>query len=584
MFIGIDLANLATASKKMIINTILVILYSFALGFGLDSAICTCITYHYRKKEPYALWDPPTFQKWKAPTHHCLLISIWVPTTLVVIIWRCAVNFASFTLFRFLVMLQVLPNHLVRFFSVSFQPREMRLMITWKHTNQDTRGEDGHWIEKKSQQLERYVTDKATQTNEIRWIEEKTQENKCQDTKENIQTEPDNVDGRLLQYQSLERNGRSDQKREAFSPTLFHRTKLPQIRSPENFDKIGDSTTWYRKILEVVERQSTPKASARAMSACSDPFISGQLPSQRYWRFNPSEYLAKALPTVEGNRSPPYTPTKHTSRHKGPNSPTLSSSTSDNKESPPSSPARRIFQCESLNAPQLSLSTSEENVRSLNNTTRQPRSISENCPTLSESPIKLCLEYLDKPSSENTRNDTESAADSPLEWKSSHSVASAVMSPYTAACRTQPVSPSTPISSRVMAPKSPHTLIINNNEESIGKDLRQEIESWGDLVPRHWEGYLKFDPLLEPSPQQLARERLALEEACAQKRVMEVRSFRVHGKPKTFDHDRLKCWVLLNRHLHEETWPKGYVPETSVEELRARKYQEEEEESNASFF
>ena len=65
---------------------------------------------------------------------------------------------------------------------------------------------------------------------------------------------------------------------------------------------------------------------------------------------------------------------------------------------------------------------------------------------------------------------------------------------------------------------------------------------------------------------------------------MEVSYFHVFGTREFFVYDRLKYWVLLNRHLHNEDRPTGYVSKTPVEELHKRKYKGEDEESNASFF
>ncbi|KAL8695811.1 MAG: hypothetical protein Q9201_007951 [Fulgogasparrea decipioides] len=196
---------------------------------------------------------------------------------------------------------------------------------------------------------------------------------------------------------------------------------------------------------------------------------------------------------------------------------------------------------------------------------RRLSSVSEDYQIAPETPASL-----DSPSSRATLGFDDSATP-------------AVISPFTTRSRVenQTVSPSRPEFSRKITP-IPDTYTAQNNQVIIGQQLRQEIESWGDLVPNKWERFVVFQPLRNRSPRDLAKSRRDLEEACAKKRIMEVRPFQVYGTPEFFQYDRLKAWVLLNQHLHDKDWPTGYVAMTPAEDLHDNK--EDDKESNATFY
>ena len=89
----------------------------------------------------------------------------------------------------------------------------------------------------------------------------------------------------------------------------------------------------------------------------------------------------------------------------------------------------------------------------------------------------------------------------------------------------------------------------------------------------------------ELSADNIAKEWLRLERICARKQAMDLDPFRIFGLRGTFEHDRLKCFVLLNQHVHEKNWPEGYEPRTPMEELlRDCDDSEEDDESVASFY
>ena len=125
-----------------------------------------------------------------------------------------------------------------------------------------------------------------------------------------------------------------------------------------------------------------------------------------------------------------------------------------------------------------------------------------------------------------------------------------------------------------------------NQEDSITtKELRQEIESWEELVPDKWENLVIVNPLRERSLKSLQNERRGLEEACGQRRVMKAEKFEVFGTLRHWDHDRLKCWVLFNMHQHfKDCWPPGYQPQTAIRELTGHDDGGEDTESTWSFY
>ena len=125
-----------------------------------------------------------------------------------------------------------------------------------------------------------------------------------------------------------------------------------------------------------------------------------------------------------------------------------------------------------------------------------------------------------------------------------------------------------------------------NQEDSMTmKELRQEIELWGELVPDEWENLVIVNPLRERSLKSLQNERRGLEEACYQRREIKADKFEVYGTFRHWDHDRLKCWVLLSMHQHfKDCWPPGYQPETAIRELTGHDDGGEDTESNWSFY
>ncbi|KAL9633899.1 MAG: hypothetical protein Q9164_004415 [Protoblastenia rupestris] len=455
------------------------------------------------------------------------------------------------------------------------------------------------------------------QKDECQASEEDTQqEDECQDT-EDTQTETDNTNDDPLESRT---DGYQCTEGKYF-------ITLSKICSPV------PSTAWGKNTLEILKRQSVPRSPAKKTGACSDPvmslqptsgehkntnaptrsaqpltpafstgmigtisdpFFSGRLPSRRPWRFSafpPSAQQSRPgiSAGVRGADLAPRLGGYQLGRGHGhfisSVFPAQAPLTLDDNGSPSYSLTKRNFRHESLNAPLPKVSsTSKLNESPFHTPIKHLPSISEGFRSLPDTPTRINPEPPDFPSSFNARATTDSK-DSPLESVSSRYAASAAISPYAMGSRApnQPCTPFASISSRATAPMM-NPFIAQISEQSIGKGLRQEVESWGELIPSNWEEYINFKPLSGQSPKQLAKERRSLEEACAQKRVMEVKPFQVCGTPECFDYDRVKCWVLFNRHLHEEHWPTGYVPTTPVEELRNCKYKEEDEESNASFF
>ena len=138
------------------------------------------------------------------------------------------------------------------------------------------------------------------------------------------------------------------------------------------------------------------------------------------------------------------------------------------------------------------------------------------------------------------------------------------------------------IHSEAHQPLSPSA---EGSEKTLRGALEQEIESWGTSVPYDWQRYLRYTSPLNLCPEQVEKELRSLEKACVRKQVMESRPFDVYDTMEFFEHNRLKCWVLLNVHClnYEGTWPKNYLPKTPAEELRVSRDRGEDSESNVSF-
>ena len=649
MLLEIKVIQFLKPFNKTSINFLLVIVLSFVLGICLDHGISFYITFYYRESEPYMLLDAPTFQRLKAPIHHCLLLCTWVPTSLFVIIWRYVNKGTSVDFLQLLLSCNSSTDYRIRFFTISFQPGEIQFVATWKNRDQykikETRT-DGSQME--ADNTSSYPLE--TQTVRNQYPEDETQKDECQDSEEDTQQKIERQDAEdgtpKDECQASEEDTQQEDECQDTEDTqtetdntnddpLESRTDEYQCTEGKYFITLSKicspvpSTAWGKNTLEILKRQSVPTSPAKKTGACSDsvmslqptsrehkntnaptlsaqpltpafstgmigtisdPFVSGRLPSRRPWRFSalpPSAQQSRPgiSAGIRGADLAPRLGGYQLGRGHGhfisSVSPAQAPLTLDDNGSPSYSLTKRNFRHESLNAPIPKVSsTSKLNESPFHTPIKHLPSISEGFRSLPDTPTRTNPEPPDFPSSSNPKY-----KDSPLESEASLCAAKAAISPYAMGSRApnQPFSPFTSMSSRATAPIM-NPFIAQNNGQSIGRGLRQEVESWGELVPSNWEEYINFKPLSRQSPKQLAKEQRSLEEACAQKRVMEVKPFQVCGTHECFDYDRVKCWVLFNRHLHEEDWPVGYVPTTPVEELRKCKYNEEDEESNASFF
>lgn len=118
---------------RVLINLVLLAVLSLICGIVLDLAISFGIAGYYRGREPYASWDAPTFQQWKAPLHHCMLLCTWVLMSLVIVLWRYVEALASINVIPCLLCCTSSTNHSIRFFALSFQPREIPFMQKRDH-------------------------------------------------------------------------------------------------------------------------------------------------------------------------------------------------------------------------------------------------------------------------------------------------------------------------------------------------------------------------------------------------------------------------------------------------------------------
>ena len=97
--------------------------------------------------------------------------------------------------------------------------------------------------------------------------------------------------------------------------------------------------------------------------------------------------------------------------------------------------------------------------------------------------------------------------------------------------------------------------------------LEQAVIAWGDQVLPGFKRYVIYDPSVQ-DPDSLIYRQKTLEKICAsQTRMEKWKEFRVFGTAEHFKYDLLKCWALLNQHLHGRMWPPGYEPVTSREAL-----------------
>ncbi len=586
---------------RFLVNLIWVVGLSLAVGVCLDQGISVFITYYYWETEPYASFDAPTFQSWKEPIHSWLLLCNWVAISIVIIIWRYVEELASIELFQLLLCCDSSINHSIRFFAVSYQPSELPFMVKGKNTDHHTNKETQ--TEADDTNKDRYIN-KETQTeadnpNKDRYINKETQteadnSNKDHSIKQETQTEEDchSLQTRTDENQCTERKDLSAPSKIASPDLSTSRGKkalgVQRGTSSDSFMSLQSSTREH-KGYDVL----SPAFSTRTTRTNSNPFVSEQLlrgangdyfpgwkpPSRGNWDFISPVSSTQASPTSEYNESLPCTPTRRNFTHEGLNAPMPSSSTLENYERPPIISTGRLRPRSGTirSLSDATITTAEDYKTPPSTPTGRLPSRSKRSRSLSEIPISPDPGFPDIRSCSNTRATTESE-DSPLKSRSSRSAVRAVTPPRTIGL-TAPLSPSASMFSRAPLPIV-CSFDAENNEEPIGWHLRQEIESWGKLVPERWEDYLVFRPLSERSPKELAKERRRLEEVCAEKRVLDVQPFRVYGTRESFDYDRLKCWVLFNQHLHDDDWPKGYV-QAPMEELSDGNYKEEDEISNA---
>lgn len=139
--------------------------------------------------------------------------------------------------------------------------------------------------------------------------------------------------------------------------------------------------------------------------------------------------------------------------------------------------------------------------------------------------------------------------------------------------RPQPPGPSISTTS-IAATPMPNSLFPGDDEALCKEKLFQEVTSW-NYAPN--EGTIKSHlifqsenserPFRIPSSEVLELELRRLEQMSARRMTIDVHPFRVYGTPELYEHDRLKCWVYLNQHLHGQLWPERYLAKTTKEEL-----------------
>ena len=125
-------------SLLITINLIVVFVLSGTLLVVLDTGIGFYISYKYREIEPYASVDDPTFQHWKTPMHIDLLISIGLLCFFpFVVLWRYVVGTSSIGFSRNSPYCGLHTDSLIRFFTISFQPRAIGFVVPWETREQD---------------------------------------------------------------------------------------------------------------------------------------------------------------------------------------------------------------------------------------------------------------------------------------------------------------------------------------------------------------------------------------------------------------------------------------------------------------
>lgn len=99
-----------------------------------------------------------------------------------------------------------------------------------------------------------------------------------------------------------------------------------------------------------------------------------------------------------------------------------------------------------------------------------------------------------------------------------------------------------------------------------------EMETWPRPPRREMLARLELWPKTVWKKGHIERELEELEERCAKKITMNAsKTWHVHGTTQYYERDRLKCWIMLNKH-HSQMLPPGYRICTagSVEELVTR--------------
>lgn len=137
-----------------------------------------------------------------------------------------------------------------------------------------------------------------------------------------------------------------------------------------------------------------------------------------------------------------------------------------------------------------------------------------------------------------------------------------------------------------MTPNPPHSQRSLEDpgfdEQSIKKQLEEELKSWPDALPHHYEQYIVFVSCEDDPSSKIAGRWRSLERSCLHGEVMgEPIPFHVYHAHHLQAYNRLVCWTLFNLHLLGDKWPPGYDRRFDEESLA--KVEDEDAESVTTY-